>query len=307
MANTITKRINEIPQLLDFVFKKVSVTQILEKPSDLIRETETAGTIKVAKRVLSGYGDYARENAGSGYPSGDVSLTWQSHSIQNDRAIELKVDKLDNDETGDNAFTSIASLGGQLVREHQVPEVDATRFATMAGTANILTTTAAVLSAATVKAAVDAAIEAMDEEEVPEEGRVLFMSTSVYNFMKNSSFFTYDLDSRAGNNQGIENRVAVYDGMPVIKVPQSRFYTAIDLNDGATTYGYEKAAGGLDINFMIVYNNGVLPIKTYDSMKYFAPDINQRGDSHLVQSRFYHGLLELDNKVTSIYLHKSTT
>jgi hypothetical protein len=42
-------------------------------------------------------------------------------------------------------------------------------------------------------------------------------------------------------------------------------------------------------------------------MKYFNPEVNQRGDSHLVQSRFYHDLLVPDNKVTSIYLHKSTT
>ena len=52
--NTIALRVNEIPNLLDLAYKKAAVTTILEKPSSLIQETGTAGSIKIAKRSLTG-------------------------------------------------------------------------------------------------------------------------------------------------------------------------------------------------------------------------------------------------------------
>lgn len=308
--NTIAKRVNELPALLDLAYKKASVTAILEKPSSIIQETGMASTVKIAKRSLTGYGDYTRTNGQSSYPVGGVTLAWETHQISNDRAVEFQVDRLDNDETGENAFMSIASLGGQFMREAATPEIDATRFATMAGTSGISTTTAAVLSAALIKAAIDTAIATMDGNEVPEENRVLFLSTSNYNFLKNASAFTYNLVANPTTGV-IDTRVAEYDGMPVIKVPQSRFYTAIDLYDGVTTGetagGYVKASGGVSINFMIVHQEAALPIKVLDKMKYFSPDENQKSDDHLVQSRLYHDIFVPENKVKGIYLHKSTS
>ena len=305
--NTITKRVAELPNLLDLAYKKSAVTTILEKPSAIIQETGMAGTVKIAKRSLTGYGDYTRTNGTSSYPAGAVTLAWETHTCSFDRAVELQVDRLDNDETGENAFMSLASLGGQFMREKAAPEIDAVRFSVMAGTSNILTTTGATLAAATIKAAVDTAIEAMDEQEVPEENRVLFISNSCYNFLKNASGFTYNLVANPTTGV-IDTRIAEYEGMPVIKVPQSRFYTAIDLYDGVssgeTAGGYAKASAGKDINFMIVHQEAALPIKVLDKPKYFSPDTNQKSDDHLYQSRLYHDLFVPENKVKGIYLHK---
>jgi hypothetical protein len=305
MTNAITLRVNEIPNLLDLVYKKASVTAILEKPSSIVRETEMAGTIKIAKRALTGYGDYDRS---TGYPSGSVTQTWESHDISYDRGIKFQVDRLDNDESGKNAFKDMASLGGQFMREKATPEIDAVRFSVMAGTSGINTTTAADLSTTTVKTAVDDAIAALDEDEVPEENRVIFMATGVYNLMKNSGFFTYNLNASTGGN--LDGRFAEYDGMPVIKVPQSRFYTAVDLYDAVTTGetagGYAKSGSGVNINFMIVHQDAAIPVRTLDKMKYFSPDVNQTADAHLLQSRLYHDLFVPEQKVEGIYLHKAT-
>lgn len=309
--NTIALRVNEIPNLLDLAYKKASVTTILEKPSSLIQETGTAGSIKIAKRSLTGYGDYTRTDGTSSYPKGAVTLAWETHQISYDRAIELQVDRLDNDESGANAFTSLASLGGQFMREKAAPEIDAVRFAVMAGTSGIDTTTAATLSASTIKAAIDTAIASMDENEVPEENRVLFISNACYNYLKNASGFTYNLKSDPTTGM-VDTRVAEYEGMPVIKVPQSRFYTAIELLDGVssgeTAGGYVKSTVsgnvGLNINFMIVHQEAALPIKQLDKVKYFDPDSNQTSDDHKLQSRLYHDIFVPENKVKGIYLHK---
>lgn len=306
MANTITKSVNDLQATIDFIYKKESVTGVLEMNNILVQPLQTAGSVRIAKRTIDGYGDYGRENGGSAYPSGDVTQTWETKQMTVDRGVELTVDRLDNDETAENAFLSLASMAGQLEREHGAPEMDAYRFATMAGTSGILTTTAADLTSSTVKAAVDAAIAAQDDAEVPDEGRILFMSTSVYNAFKNAGLFTYNLKSD-GENDGVrDTRFVEYDGHRVIKVPQSRFYTAIDLNDGSSTFGYAKAAGGVNINFMIVHPSAVAPVSQLAQVKYFDPDTNQRGDSHLVQARKYYDLFVMDNKVEGIYLHKAT-
>lgn len=311
MANSIDLRTNELADVIDMNYAAGSKTTILNKPSIIVREGALANEVKVAKRALTGYGDYnASANPHSKFPAGSVTQTWGTYTVENDRAVEFTVDRITNDDSGNIAFQDAISITGQFQREQANPEVDAIRFAKMAGTSGILTTTAAVLSASTVKTAIDTAITAMDEAEVPEENRVLFLSTTVYNYMKNSNFFTYNLKSDPTNGM-IDTRFAEYDGMPVVKVQQSRFYTAIDLYDGVTTGetdgGYDKASGGLDINFMIVHQEAAIPWMKLEKFKYFNPDVNQGGDDHLWQSRLHHDLIVLDNKVEGIYLHKSTS
>lgn len=307
MSNTVNYITNMVP-VLDEIYKKGALTTVLDYAGPLVRETANAKTIQIAKRTLQGLGDYGRKNGGSGYPSGDVALTWETHTFSQDRARSFEVDRLDNDETGEAIFGSAISIGGQLMKEKIAPEVDAYRFAKMCQTSGALTVTGATLSASTVKAAIDAGIEAMNDKEVDEEGRILFVSNSVYNFMKNSNFFTYNLQADPSNGS-VSTRIAEYEGMPVVKVPQSRFYTKIDLYDGSTSGetagGYIKnASTGKDLNFLIVQKNAVAGIKKLEQPKYFAPDVNQGSDSHLFQERLYHDFFVFENKVDGIYFHK---
>ena len=306
MSNTVNYITNMVP-VLDEVYKKAGVTSVLDYSGPLVRETNNAKTIQLAKRTLQGLGTYGRQNAGSGYPAGDVALTWETHTFSQDRGREFNIDRFDNDETGGAIFGQATSVAAQLTREYIAPEIDAYRFATMASTSGILTVTGATLSASTIKAAIDTAIETMDDAEVPEEGRTLFVVNECYTYMKNTSLFTYNLDASAGN--GINTNVPTYEGMPVIKVPKSRFYTAITLYDGTTSGqtagGYIKnASTGKDINFMIVHSSAVAGITKIAMPKYFSPDVNQDADSHKFQHRLYHDLFVFEDKVKGIYLHK---
>ncbi len=305
MANNIEQARKDIQAMLDLIYTQESVTSILQANPNLVQEVNgAAGSIRIAKRTVDGYGDYGRQNSGNAYPSGDVSLTWETHDMSVDRGVSLTVDRMDDDESGMNAFNSIASLAGQLEREKGAPEMDAYRFAKMTGTAGILEATAD-LTSSTIKGAIDTAISAMDDANVPAEGRVLFMVNAMYNALKNSDFFTYNLESNAANG-GIDTRVATYDGMRVVKVNQDRFYSAIELNDGSSSFGYGKAAGGVNLNFMIVHPSAIIPVVKLANVKYFTPDTNQNGDSHLVQARKFYDLFVLENKVEGIYAHKAT-
>lgn len=93
-------------------------------------------------------------------------------------------------------------------------------------------------------------------------------------------------------------------------MPQSRFYTAIELLDGKTNGEelghYKKAAEGKDINFMIVHKGAVIKFDKHVVGNVIDPAGNPDADSYIVKYRKY-GIVDVyKNKVAGIYLsHKA--
>ena len=98
----------------------------------------------------------------------------------------------------------------------------------------------------------------MDEDEVPEEGRILYTTPTLLNGVM-------ALDTT--KSREILSAFTVKK-----KVPQSRFYTAIDLLDGKSPSEeaghYKKAAGAKDVNFMIIHRPAIIKFD-----KHVASDI----------------------------------
>lgn len=173
-------------------------------------------------------------------------------------------------------------------------EVDAFRFATYAGISGIGKATAGTLSTgADVIGALRTATSTMDEAEVPMENRILYITPSLYGLVQ-------DLDTS-------KSREVLERFSKIVLVPQTRFYTAIDLADGTTSGeeagGYSKASGGKDINFMVIEKSAVLQYPKHIVNKVISPELNQESDKWLFFFREY-GLADVyDNKVAGIYLH----
>lgn len=307
MANSIELR-EQYTGLLDEVYKVNSKTSMLDAPPELVREAEMANTIYLAKMALDALGDYSK---GTGFVSGDATLTWESHTFSQDRGRSFQVDAMDNKETADIAF---GSLSGEFIRTNVVPEVDAYRFAQMF--ANAGTTAEADLTASTTVEAIDTGVEVMDDAEVPMEGRILFVTSSIYNNIKNSDLFTRNIEIK-GRDQ-INRTFDMFDDMVVVKVPQSRFYSEITLYDGTT--GGQEAGGyiktdttGRDLNFMIVHPSAVASIVKHRQPRVFSPNgeeglpVNQDADAWKYDYRLYHDLFILDNKTDGIYAHNAAS
>ena len=294
MSNTINYA-ERYTDLLDRKYKMEAKTSVLDVSDDLVRESEMANTVYLPKMTLSGLGDYDRAN---GFPTGDVTLEYEAKTLSLDRGTEFTLDRVDNIDTMDAAA---GNLMGEFVRLHVAPEIDAYRFAQMASKANN-TVNADIDNTDTVEA-IDTAVVTMDDAEVPAEGRILFVTPTVYKNIKQSDQFERDFV-----NIG-DMSFDVYDNMPVVKVPQSRFYTGITLNDGSSSFGYTETTGGTEyeINFMIVHQNAVLPVPKLNISKYFTPDTNQKTDGHLFQFRLHHDIFVPDNKVDGIYVHTKGT
>ena len=287
MANTIALAKNYTSNL-DEVYKLASVTADLTSDSSMVRAGANANEIVYPQISVTGLGDYSRN---SGYTTGAVTLEWKTAAFNYDRGTKIQVDVMDNEESRNLAF---GMAGATLVRDKVAPEADAFTFAKLASVSGISTATAATLAdASAFLAALIEAKNVMDEDEVPEDQRYLYATPTLINSIMS-------LDTT-------KSREILATFAKTTKVPQSRFYTAIDLLDGKTAgeeVGYfKKSTAAKDINFMIVHKPCLIK---YD--KHVASDIilaagNPDADADIIKYRKY-GIVDVyKNKVAGIYLH----
>lgn len=288
MPNTITK-FKKYIDLLDEVYKRASLTSVLDSDPSLARAGANANEIVIPKISMDGLANYSRN---SGYVGGSVTLTNETVTFNYDRGRKFTVDAMDNEETAGIAFGRLAS---EFIRTKVSPEMDAFRFAAYAGTPGIskVAAGATLADGAAVVAALRAATTTMDEDEVPMESRHLFITPTLHGLIQ-------DMDTT-------KSREVLARFASIVDVPQTRFYTAIDLKDGTTegeeAGGYAKAAAGKDINFLVIHTPALMQYPKHTVNKIVPPEANQTSDGWMFFYRAY-GLADVyENKVSGIYLH----
>ena len=296
MGNSITLFKKYIDKL-DDVYKQSSKTAVLDGDSTLVQMGANTNEIVIPKISMDGLGDYSRN---SGYVDGDVTLTNETVKFNYDRGRAFSIDNMDNEETAGVAFGKLAS---EFIRTKVVPEMDAFRFAQYAGTTGIskVSTGATLSTGADVILALRAATNKMDEDEVPTENRILFITPTLDGLIQ-------DMDTT--KSREVMGRFA-----EKVLVPQTRFYTAITLYDGKTDTssqdtgvnqkvgGFVKAAAGKDINFMVIHKPALLQYTKHTVSKVITPEENQSADAYKFPYRAY-GLADVyENKTAGIYLH----
>ena len=139
MANSITL-FKKYIDLLDEVYQNASVTSALDGDMTLVQMGANTNEIVIPKISMDGLADYDRNG---GYVHGDVTLTNETVKFNYDRGRKFTVDAMDNEETAGLAFGKLAA---EFIRTKVVPEMDAFRFATYAGTTGISKATAGTLA-----------------------------------------------------------------------------------------------------------------------------------------------------------------
>lgn len=288
MANAIAKFKKYIDRL-DAVYQKASLTGDLDGDTSLVKAGANTNEIVIPKMSMDGLGDYDRN---SGYTKGNVSITYETVAFNYDRGRKFDVDAMDNEETAGIAFGKLSS---EFIRTKVVPEMDAFRFATYAGTDGIskVETGATLSTGEEVVSALRSANSNMDEDEVSAENRILYITPTLKGLVD-------DLDTT-------KSKEVLRKFSKIVEVPQSRFFTAINLKDGKTDNeligGYEKAETGKDINFMIVQKDAIMQYPKHKVNKVIDPETNQESDGWLFFYRAY-GLADVyENKTAGIYLH----
>ena len=294
MPNAIELAKQFVP-ILDEVYKNASLTGDLDGAAELARQGANANELIIPMLSMQGLGDYSRN---SGYVDGDVTLTNETIKCNFDRGRMFTVDAMDDLETAGIAF---GRLAGEFIRTKVVPEIDAFRFACYAGKPGISKAGAASLSTGeAVLKAIRAANDKMDEDEVPQEGRYLYITPTLMGMIQ-------DLDTT-------KSREVLQNFAKTVKVPQTRFYTAIQQKSGKmtgdgegavdeTAGGYGKAADAKEINFLIIHKPAVIQFPKHVAPKIIAPEQNQTADAYKFGYRNV-GIADVyQNKLAGIYLH----
>ena len=281
-----TKYLNQV----DFLYSETSKSAILDGNNSIVSMAKGCNEMKFPKITVDGLSDYSRT---TGYEAGDMSIEFESKKPNYDRGIKFNIDEMDDEET---EGVLLGNTLGILEKDKVAPEIDAFRFATYASASGISTVAPADLT--TGEAVLNALVTAtaqMDNDSVEMNDRVLFITPMLL--------------LSAENVDTTKSKAILSRFSSIMQVPQSRFYTAIDLKsktvDSAT--GYAKASRAKNINFMIISKSAVIQFTRHVFNKPLSPDNNPDGDSWVIRYRKY-GIAEVyDNKKKGIYLHKATT
>lgn len=279
--------------ILDEIYKADSKTAVLDTAQDRVRWSNEYHTFYLFETSMVGLADYSRNN---GFVRGDVTSQWRGYTPQWDRGRQFVVDVEDDAESMSMSF---GTLAGEFMRTKVIPETDSVRFYTYchdAAAANKATEN--LSTSAGVVGAIDDATAALDDAEVPYEGRILFCNPTIYKLFK-SGITRYTMN---GEN-GIDYNIEMYNDMRVITVPSGRFNTEItlaqpDAHDGAGGY----TATGSTINFMIVHPSAIMQAVKWAQPRIFSPMENQQAQGWLYDFRQYHGAWVKHNKTDGIYV-----
>jgi hypothetical protein len=268
-------------------YKLASFTARLDSLSQGMGSDLAACEIKIRVIQTQGLGNYDRAN---GYPSGSVTVGWETKKLAVDRAQSFELDRVDSMEV---LNVAIAEVFNDFMEQHVAPEIDAYRVAKYAAGAG--TVVEGSLAASTLIAAIDEAIKAMDNAGVPAEGRALFVNNNLLPAM-NAAL------SRVWGSEGDINRgVNTYNGVPVIFVPPTRFYSGIVLSEGGA-FGYANA--GEPVNFLLIGKNALWQAVKVQSVKYITAEQNQKKDAFEVQFRLFHDAGVSEQNAAGVYCHK---
>lgn len=234
-----------------------------------------AHSIKVYKVTTAGMNDYARNGGYNRYGQvQDLDATTQELTLEKDRSFTFAIDKLDSDETG--LVLQAGSALERQMREVIIPEVDQYTYGVMCDNAGIKPE-ALKLTEKNIYLQVIDANRALDNKEVPTEGRILVVTPDVYYLMKQCKDITMDTD--IGNDMRLKGVIANLDGCTVVKIPANR----------------------LPKNFGFMLCHKVATVAPMKLEEYKVHEDPPGISGSLVEGRICYDAFVLDNKKNAIY------
>lgn len=239
-----------------------------------------AHSVKVYKVGTSDMNDYDRrgENTETNWSRfgavKDLDATTEEFTLKKDRSFTFTIDKLDNDETAQQL--AAASALARQNREKVIPEVDTYTYGVMCAGAGHKPD-AKELTAENLYTEILAASEALDNAEVPETGRVLVVTPTVYALMKKCPDIV--METNIGNEMRLKGVIGILDGMSVQKIPANRLPA--------------------DFGFMVAHPCACVAPTKLEDFRIHADPPGISGS--LVEGRICYDAFVLENKTKAIY------
>lgn len=252
-----------------------------------------ANTIKIPYVIVGGYKDHNRQG---GFNRQGVENRWMTKTLSFDRDIEFFVDSMDVDES--NEVVAAANITNVFITEQAIPETDAYRFSKLyndfvelGGTVNTTE-----LTASNILDIFDTWMEKMTDNEVPVDGRILYVTPSVNKLLKAAESIQRQLNVSTAS--GLDRRIVSLDNVQIVEVPSGRMKTAYDFTDG-----FKPAADARQINMILVHPSAVVACDKHAYIRLWAPGTHTLGDGYLYQNRKYGDLFVIDTRKDGIAIN----
>ena len=237
--------------------------------------------IKIPSIVMDGLKDYSRTD---GYPSGGVTLSYQTVKMTMDRGEGFMLDAMDVEET--NFVASAGTVLGEFQRTKVVPEVDAYRYSKIYGIVNDK-------AASNVRAETTALTE-----------KTIYKAIANDIALVRDETFTKILTQADFVKGELTTKVRTIDDCPIIPVPSARLFTEYDFFKGNESSGqkagFKKKSTAKQINYIVMPRKAAIAVCKQDAPKIITPELNQRADAWFIGYRKYHDLWIKESNIKAI-------
>lgn len=203
---------------------------------------------------------------------------WESKTLTNERKWSTLVHPMDIIQT--NMVTTIQNITQVFNEEQKFPEMDAytiskiyadwiTTIDPVTGVARVADTTELTIS--NILNVFDTLMLKMDNERVPANGRILYVTHEVNTIIKNADKVSRSIDVTSGPN-AVDRRVNRLDEVQIIPVPATLMRTAYNF-----TSGWQIASGAGQINMFLVHPVSVITPVSYTFAQVDEPSAGSEG------------------------------
>jgi N4-gp56 family major capsid protein len=238
-------------------------------------------TVNVYSIATSAMNDYARTGTGRYGVAAELDDTVAVYTLAKDRSFTFTIDQGNKKDS-----MNVREAGKALARQHDevvVPEIDMYRLTKWdaAAVANSGVPTATNITASNAYVSFLQGNAYLDDNKVPQEGRISFVTPGYYNFLKQDPTFLKASD--IGQKMLINGQVGEVDGVRIVKAPTSYFPAKTP--------------------FIIVHKSAMCAPKKLQDYKIHEnpPGIN----GNLVEGRIYYDAFILDSRKKAVYAWKT--
>ncbi len=281
----------------DEVMIEQSTSGWMEQNSNLVKYNG-GSEVKIPKVEMDGLADYDKTE---GFVDGDVSLTFETEKLTQDRGRKFSIDENDVDES--NFILTASSLIGEFQRVKVVPEVDAYRYSKIASlcVAKERATTGYTPHENTILTQLYEDIAKVTDIVGENCDLVITISTPALTKLSLSDKVNKTLTVTNFKKGSLTLKVKAIDLTPLIPVPSARMKTEYIFADGKTngqkTGGFTIPETAKDINWIITPKKAPMAVSKTDNMRVFSPEENQSKRAYAIDYRKFHDLWITDEKV----------
>lgn len=240
-----------------------------------------AKTIEIPHLSVTGRVNADRDTLGAAARNYDNA--WEPKTLTNQRKWSTLVHPADIDQT--NEVASIANITKVMNEEQKFPEMDAYCISTLykAWTSAPVSKTAdsTALTTANILAVFDNLMLAMDEERVPVNGRILYVTNAVKTMLKQATAINRSFDVKSGANSRIDRTISRIEEVEVIGVPSELMKTEYDF-----TTGWKPKSNAKQINMFLVHPSAVITPVSYQFATLDAPTAMTQGKYFYYEESF---------------------